>query len=413
MSRSKETPGDKKSSVRQAVETVLRTVQFAQLVVRTEDYSFREEEELSGQPMKDFEEEIIASRGITTPLFARDLGDGTFLVLDGHRRYFALANIIERKVKGFAEDMPIPANVVVSEAPERELIARAISANFHRRPIGALGRVKAAVSLVRHGMPKKEVARLLGVGDSTLERDILIGTTDWMMDHVRRHHITPTAASALLEQAKKHNRVEDFRDELEGWVDRTNEDLRAENRRRKGRDEDLLVGADLWPQKRLKRDQFINWVDALKTKQPFGDPEFKFRAMVKRERGTQRIEIDALSKDLDELSADHVAKIFERCADLCDALVPVLERKRAETIDPGDGPEAGGRGRERLRQLGFADVADRLDTKERAQAEAGGEDDTEFDAVAERNERDYSGTAELPGNVADATDEAQEEEADR
>ena len=208
---------------RQSVETERRQIPYSQFVVRLEDYSFREEEEFSGPAMKSFEEEIIATRGITNELFARDMHDGTFLLLDGHRRFVALGNIIERQVSGFSREMLIPANVVVKDASERELLARAIGINFQRSPIGALGRIKAAVSLTRHGMPKQESARILGIGTSTLDRDLLLGTTEWIMDHIRRHHITPTTASALLDAAKKEKRVEEFRDELEGWVASTKE----------------------------------------------------------------------------------------------------------------------------------------------------------------------------------------------
>ena len=270
---------------RQSVETERRQIPYSQFVVRVEDYSFREEEEFSGPAMKSFEEEIIATRGITNELFARDMHDGTFLLLDGHRRFVALGNIIERQVSGFSREMLIPANVVVKDASERELLARAIGINFQRSPIGALGRVKAAVSLTRHGMPKQEIARILGIGTSTLDRDLLIGTTEWIMDHVKGHDIAPTNASALLEAAKKAKRVEEFRDEFEGWVANTKERLREENRRRQARDEDLLTGADLWPQKYLTRDQLDNWAEALRTGQPFGKPVFKFKAMIKREKG--------------------------------------------------------------------------------------------------------------------------------
>ena len=60
-----------------------------------------------------------------------------------------------------------------------------------------------------------------------------------------------------------------------------------------------------------------------------------------------------------------------------------------------------GKGRERLRQLGLGNLADRLDSIERQHAGSAGEPDPEFDRAPERDEQDLSDTAELPRAAAE------------
>src|SRR4051812_46574276 len=100
---------DTKQFARQALETELRKIPYCQLVVKPEEYAFRDDDELSGPSMRSFEDEITASHGVNVPVIVRDLADETFLILDGHLRHLALGNLIERKVKGFHPGMLIPA----------------------------------------------------------------------------------------------------------------------------------------------------------------------------------------------------------------------------------------------------------------------------------------------------------------
>ena len=274
--------------------------------------------------------------------------------------------------------MLIPVSVVVSDSPERN-DRPGVSANIHRRQFGALGRVKAAVILLRHGMPKPEIAAILAIGTTTLDRDLLIGTTDWVMDHIKTapHHGDPRVELAGGRQEGEASRRIPGR--VRG-VGREDEGMaREENRRRQARDEDLLAGAELWPQKYLTRDQLDNWAEALKNGQPFGQPVFKFKALIKREKGTQRIEVDGLSKDVNELSAVDLGKVYERFADICEELVPVLERKLQEEGQKSEERGPRGKGRDSLRRLGLGDLADRLDSIEQAQAGSDGEADPDFD----------------------------------
>ena len=89
-------------------------------------------------------------------------------------------------------------------------------------------------------------------------------------------------------------------------------------------------------------------------------PGFKFMASLSKENGLPRVEINAVSKPVADLTAADVAKIVRRCLDLAHELEPVLAAKAAEENDASEADAAGevtSPGLERLRALGFGQLA--------------------------------------------------------
>ena len=83
-------------------------------------------------------------------------------------------------------------------------------------------------------------------------------------------------------------------------------------------------------------------------------------ASLNTENGLPRVEINAVSKPVADLSAADVAKIVRRCLDLAHELEPVLAAKAAEENDASEADAAGeaaSPGLERLRELGFGQFA--------------------------------------------------------
>ena len=89
------------------VETELQQIPLSSIVVRPEDFSFRDEDDLviSGDSLKSLGEDIKAHGGIHTPLQVQQFPDGRYLLVDGHRRFYALQAIVQERVEGFAPDM--------------------------------------------------------------------------------------------------------------------------------------------------------------------------------------------------------------------------------------------------------------------------------------------------------------------
>ena len=348
------------------VETELQQVSLSSIVVRPADFAFRDEEQLdvSNEALKSLAEDIRVHGGLHTPVLLKRLPDGRFLLLDGHRRYHALLSLVAEGVDGFAADVAIPANVIVSEASELAMVARAVSANVQREPLSAEGRLKAIIRLHRLGMPHGEIARLLCISESTVDRDVALGTDEEMLDHVQLHHLTASNAAALIKLARDKERLEEFKTMFKSWVEKVQQHLEEEETARADRDEGSLSPVEKWPQRYLSAGQVKVWKEALDKEEPFGEPSFRFKALLRNERGRKRIEIDSLSADVFDLSSDDLAKVMERCLDLAADIEPVLldkvaaEKTATESEDRLGGERPGIR---RLKELGLEELAFRAE----------------------------------------------------
>ena len=157
-----------------------RQVPFRDLTARPDDYAFRDDDDLvtkgERSKLKTLSEDIATTKGIHTPLLVRKQEGGKYLVLDGHRRFFATEMLVNQGVEGFDRAThTMPANVIVSNASELEMVARAVSANVQRQKYSGLGRIRAATRLKTLGMPEAEIGRILAVSETTISRDLIVG----------------------------------------------------------------------------------------------------------------------------------------------------------------------------------------------------------------------------------------------
>jgi ParB-like chromosome segregation protein Spo0J len=342
----------------------LQQVAFAKIVVQEEDYSFREgggSNPFSRTALQSLREKIKEQGGVHVPILLRDRGDGTSLLVDGHRRYFSIKQLIEEKVAGFAPDMLVPANVLATKTSELVMITTGLSANVDRQPLAFEGRLKATRKLHELGMPIKSIAQVLNVGESTVDRDLKLAIDDEMMAYVRAHCIQATNAASLLASAEKHDRRDDLMAHFKAWLEATKAQIAADVAVLKAQDADMSVPVSkTWPQSRLTPQLVKHWRFALEKNQPLVDPGFRFRALVRSDGGVQRIEVDGLNKVVDNMSAGDIAKVLQRCMDLASTLEPVLTSKMAKESQKEDADEAGEKaspGQQRLQQLGWAQFA--------------------------------------------------------
>ena len=357
--------------VLEKAETKLAQLKFRDIIARPREYAFRyegDDDPFSPAALGPLKESIKAHGGIHTPLLVKAYGDGMFVLADGHRRHGGLKQLIDEHVQGFTLDMLVPANVLAVETTDLTMTVTALSANVEREPLGFEGRLDATLKLHQLGLPKTNIAQLLHVSESTVERDLLLANDGEMRRFIREHKITATNAANLLADAERHNRVKGFKKHLRKWLEAAKAQLQAENEARAEHDEPSLSGAKGWVQSRMTPEIVRAWRKALEKDLPFSDPEFRFKALLRREGGPPRIEIDALHKDVQELAAADVAKVLKRCLDLAGDLEPVLVAKVAEekqTVDPAGTGKKASLGLQRLRALGLAQlVGDRDEPEE-------------------------------------------------
>lgn len=395
------------SFTRETVETVRMDIPVGKLRWDAKTFSFRDQSELKKDAagIKALADDIREAGGLLTPLLVQksEAEGGTFLVLDGHRRKLAIESLMDSQSAGWTAETTIPANVITSPAAKLELLLRAASANVLRTEFSKTDRARVATALFEEGCPKSEIMRLLMIKDSQLERDLLVGRTPWMLDHIASRNITHSQAATLLAAAEKHDRVAEFRDEFDLWVANTKKTLRTKNAERRRNDQKELDKDQLYPQRYLKSDQVRAWMDALKADREFEEPSFKFKALIASEGGVKKVQIDSLNIALADLSAKDLAKVYQRVTDLSQQLEPVLMTKA--TSEPDAGEQQPSLGQERLLALGLESlVSDDVGTD--------GEDDELFDESFDRVEHDATDTIEFPSDDAERDDDGDSHETD-
>jgi len=363
-----------------------RLVPWSKLKINTALFGFRDPADYSDKAVEPIAENI-AIHGQLTPSLVRDVVDW-YEVLDGGRRYWGTGLNIRKQIAGFTEERLVPCQVIIGAASDRELVGAAATSNIARQAFNSLDRLRATVLLQKTGMPKSEIATCLGVSESTVDRDLLVAQTDWMMAHVQAHAIGQTDAANLLAIAKKAERLDDFRRILGAWIEETKQEIEAENRIRQAADDDPLTGTALWPQKRLTRDQVEAWGDAMKTQKEFAAATFKYRAQLKREKGVRRIEIDKLSTDVEVMTFRDTAKVYYRLVNLVDALRPIVKEKSEQEQKQTDSVMPTRMGLAALRELGLDELAEELKSGDQAELGSPGEPDPGFGQPAARDEVD-------------------------
>ena len=342
------------------VATEPQKIQLSEVFVQPEDYDIRAVHESDMEDLKPLAEDI-AVNGLITSLLVQDCGKQGYRLLDGHRRYFALKSLVENGVEGFEAAMLVPANVVSSAASQLDTTARAIAANVQRQSLSAEDRMRAAASLAKLGMPQAEIARCMAVSEATVARDLAVAGNDRLMEHIRRHHISATTAATLLKAAMDADRVDDFLEAFEDWLAETQATIEAEVDRRAANDEEPLSEAQRWPQRYSTADLARCWRSALQSGDELGSPTFRFKALVREDRGRTLLEIDPLRRDVAEMSAAELAKVFQRTVDLADALQPLVVDK-AKIESAGSDPSAVAtvsKGEDLLSSLGLGHLLDR------------------------------------------------------
>ncbi len=364
----------------------VQPVVLSKISAKPEENSYRgrEEDPYSKDALKGLMESIMMQGGINTPLLLQAHPDGTYEVGDGHRRFYSLLLLAADGVTGFSMEMEVPAQVLGVDTDVLAFVTASVSANVEREPLPAEGRMDATLRLHKAGMPRQTIADLLHVSKSSVDRDITLAGDTEMIDHVRvLRTITMSNAALLLATAEKAKRRDEFKAFLTDWGQQAQADINAEIAARASRDEPPLAEAQTHPRSRMTAEMVRHWRQALEKKLPLTVPGFRFMAMLDQESGPPRVEINAVSKPVADLSAADVAKIVRRCLDLAHELEPVLAAKAAEENNAAteEAPdEKTSPGLERLRELGFSQLVGEDDDQPE---EASDEDDSDEESGSE------------------------------
>ena len=214
--QSKQSKPEEQLIVREQVALETKEVPFKGLVCRPEEYSFRDDEDLSQKSLQSLADDIAAN-GLLSPLLTQE-ENGRQLVLNGNRRHGAMALLIEKHVAGWTPDTLVKVQMMPAGTKKMEVLARAISANIFQKPLSGFGRARAALALHREGMPNVQIAGIFDCNVKTIERDLSVATFPKFMQLVEDHAVQFSTAASLLEKARKADRVDELYDAIQGFA---------------------------------------------------------------------------------------------------------------------------------------------------------------------------------------------------
>lgn len=105
----------------------------------------------------------IGAIGVLQRLLVSPIGDGEFMVVDGHRRYWSMRSIDYAR--------PIPVEVRTMDRAER--LSAAVAAGTFTRPISPIDQAKAFRALEEMGLTRAEIERRTGVNQPTISTRLL------------------------------------------------------------------------------------------------------------------------------------------------------------------------------------------------------------------------------------------------
>lgn len=378
---------DPKEFKRQKAEFVQRDVPISSIKTQADQFSFRDKDRLKAASVQTLADEIKESGVLISPLLVVDLGDGTYEVRDGHRRTAAVNSLVEDSAAvDWTPQTLVPVRVVTNDLSLADQLVMAAAANLHRAEFTNTERARAANMLYKENVPKVIIQSTLKIKETQLERDLLVGETEWMLTAIVAKQIKQTTAGELLRLAKENDREDEFKSEFDDWVAKTRLHIRDIEKARKRNGEEPLKKEAKEYHKFLTTAQVREWKEAMQQERPFGEPAFRFGAVIKNEKGIQSLKIDSLSKNINELRADEIQMIAERLLKVGKQLAPIAARMKAETASEDE-------------SLVFDEVAaelGRYGLEPVIKPVTDGDKDSIADETGDNLEKDHVGDIELP-----------------
>lgn len=380
---------------REPIKTERRDVAIKDLTEQANIFSFRDPDHLTSKSVQSLMDSIREAGVLYTPLLVKKMPNGKYEVRDGHRRRLSCQGLVEDEAsKDWTADTNVPVNVIINDVSLGEQLLASVSSNVDREELSKTERARAAYTLYTHAIPKSEIMRRLDMKETQLERDLLVGGTKWMMDLIVEKSIDQTRAAELLSVAHKKNCIDQFKEELELWVEEVKLKIKRLTREYKQKDRKVPQRLQT-PAGHMDSKQIKEWKDAMEEGRDFEVPEFQYTAYVESENGVDKIKIEGLAANVAEMKLAEFQKVYERLLNVTQLMEPHLLKK---LHDSGDKSTMGRkRSEEHLEKLGLSSVLPPPPTD--------GEDSETIDDTNERTETDATDTMKFPTDGDEATED--------
>jgi ParB-like chromosome segregation protein Spo0J len=368
-------------------------VHLNELVIDPERFCHRKKEALTEANLKELMDSLVLE-GLQVPIEYYVHGPGRKVLIKGHRRISACQILAGKNTPGFTADMELEA-IEVQGASTEDLLIRSVADNEIRRNLDRVDRIKVARKLSAAGVQNERAAKALGISVKSYERDLLIATHPWMLQHVEDESVPPTAAYQLLLEAGNTHRLKELKEDLDIWVNDKKKLIREKEKLRKLKENKELRPAEKMVKNHLTGTLLQHWIDLLKAKKRFDeDATWHFPAGIEKESG--QLHISTVKLDLNKAEPERIAKVASKLSQLAKELKPHIRRRYEQQRQQG--AQVGGDelyDLDYLREMGLEDVAEEIEDQIEQQTQADGEEDPSRDNPNERQEADLADQVKL------------------
>jgi hypothetical protein len=335
-------PAKQKSEVRRVAQSASRPIRIHLSQINADfekKFCHRQPEALKADKLNLLAANLVAE-GQQTPLTVFDAGSTdqqgrkVYVLVGGFRRLSALqsANKQHLDEARIHDDMEVDAVEVVpgSEQSEadfhKDLLVRSVAENEQRLNFTTAEKLLIVKQFEEAKIPAPRAASSLGISDTQYGRFVAVATHDWLHQHVVQNCIGMTDAAELIMLAEKHERVSEFKADLDAWV-KEHQELIEQERQELAKVGKKLSGSGEHVRKFLTGKLVDHWAALLKEKKRFGGkPEFQFGIVFDKGKGT--ITVPGRVFKATELRVADFETMIGELQDAVEELVPLLRERQ-------------------------------------------------------------------------------------
>jgi len=330
------------AELKRAARSTPRTirVRLAQIVAdHDKEFCHRLGDALTPESLTPLAENLI-SEGQQVPLTVYDSGQAdtrgqkVYVLIGGFRRFHALQKAIREHLDtaNIHEGMEVDVTEVVqgpsqSEADfHRDLLVRSVGENEQRKNFSQEEKLAIVKQFEDAKVAAPRAASALAMSQTQYDRFRAVVSVPWLQGHVAGNRLGMTDAAELITLAKKHDWVEEFREDFDRWAAGKRE-LIEQERQELAKVGKKLSGAAEHVKKFIDRKLVGHWAKLIEQKKRFGGrPRFQFGIAIDKEK--QTIIVPGRTFRSGELSAADFETMIAELQEAVTELIPLYRERQ-------------------------------------------------------------------------------------
>ncbi|MBW2095130.1 MAG: ParB/RepB/Spo0J family partition protein [Deltaproteobacteria bacterium] len=321
-------------------EVALSAIRFS------EKLALRDGAEYSDETKLDALSKSIQNSGQIQPIVVRELDDGTYELVAGHRRVYAML----AKARKDGSDPKIIVKVVPSDLSFKEILGIAVEENAMRKDFSTDEMLRVVNLMDEAGYSVDTIAEKTGQSKKTVERMLRVVRDKYFHKLVKTGTLKYTQANALL-SGTPNDKLEMLKSTVKRWKAATDKKIEAARER--------MASSGKTPSgPRLQHSTYLpswlvdNWLLAIgEGREPQVDGEWRYGLLHDPEK--RLTNIPAIKVNYDRDSLDRLVDISWKLRKEIERLDAAIESRKLQQEAVSDQPEYGDDYQEFLRSKGL------------------------------------------------------------